>query len=1233
MHTVYLRRILLGLFVFLAATYMSEALLAQTASLQGTVLDPQERAVPGADVTLIQAETGTERVTVSDDQGGFVFAQVTPGAYSLRAELPGFKTVVTENVNLRVDTATTIDVQFTELGQVSEIVTVTGEAELLNKTDATIGNVLTPTQISRLPLENRNVANLLSLQPAITREGYVAGARSDQSNLTLDGIDVNEQQTGALTTVLRVTPASVQEFRVTTANPNATHGRSAGAQISFVTKSGTNDFHGGLYYSHRNTATTANNFFNNRVEGDPDNDGEPGLARPALLRHLFGGSVGGPISQDKVFFFFNYEGRKDRKQESVLRFVPLPSLGQGQVKYENTSGEIVTLGPDELNAIYPVGVNPLAIEALAAAAARYPANDTGEGDGLNTGGFRFNAPLPLDWNTYTAKIDFNLSSEHQFFVRGNYQWDHESFAPQFPDTPAPTFWNHPAGVAAVHTWTPASNVVNQFRYGLTRQAFSSQGDSDQNLIFFRFVFEPLDFSRTLSRVTPVHNFVNDLSWVKGKHSLQLGTNIRVIRNQRDSFSNSYDEAVTNPSFYDFSGAVVSDPIADLAPGSVSVYQNAATAVIGRFSQYSGNYNFGADGSLLAPGISTAREFATEEYEFYLQDTWRVRQDLTFTYGLRFGYSAPVYESSGFQVKPTTSLGRYFEQRVASSEQGTPFNDLITVDRAGPFYDSPGWYESEWDFAPRLAAAWSPSADSGFLRALLGDSGQTVIRGGFAMLYDRIGSALAVSYDLNNALGFSSSETISANTFNVTDRPAPPFTGFGQDVRSLPGLNVPDSLVFPLTVPDDEAQRIEIALDDTLTSPVNYNWDVSWGRELPGGLFFEASYLGRAARDLMATRDIMALNNLVDPQSGMDWYTAAGELAQLRLADTPFQDVPSLPFFENLFPEMFPFGNAVCGYEGELSSTQQTYCLVSRVDGLDILDWTFVQLLIDDDGIAPNMFFHPQYAALAAWSTVAYSDYHAGAFTLRERFGQDLTVDFNYTLSKSMDNASGLQNSAFYSAIILNPLRPDDNYAESDFDVRHLINANWYWHLPFGRGQALLPDIHPGLDALLGGWEFTGILRWNSGLPEFNPFDRAQWATNWNVQSNGVRVRDPRANPNKSGDNPNFWDDPTFAYQSYRNALPGETGDRNVLRRQGFVSVDFGLAKSFRMPYAEDHTLRFRWEIFNVTNTQRLGDILGTRNGLGLGIDPQDGEPPPTFGNINEIQGTPRLMQLGLSYNF
>ncbi len=209
-------------------------------------------------------------------------------------------------------------------------------------------------------------------------------------------------------------------------------------------------------------------------------------------------------------------------------------------------------------------------------------------------------------------------------------------------------------------------------------------------------------------------------------------------------------------------------------------------------------------------MPTTRNFATQAYEEYIQDSWKIRPHLTLTLGLRYSLEKPVYETKGFEVQPTVPLGTYFQQRIAASAQGTNFIDPIVIDRSGPANGGKPMYN--WDknnFQPRVAVAWSPNYSSGLLHALFGDSGKSVIRGGFALTNDYYGQALAVDWDLNNTLGFTSNYQTPANTYDTTaGNLGPLFTGFNQNIRSLPNVVVPGSLVFPLSQPLDEGERIE-----------------------------------------------------------------------------------------------------------------------------------------------------------------------------------------------------------------------------------------------------------------------------------------------------------------------------------------------------------------------------------------------------------------------------------------
>lgn len=1233
--------LLLGAGAFVAAQ-------SGTTTVNGTVNDAQGNNISGASVTLTNSEKGFTRTLMTTESGSFNFPLIQPGVYSLIIESSGFKKFSQEELKALVDTPTNITAVL-EVGNVTETVDVTGDnaESLLNTQDATVGNTIVAQQVLQLPVEGRDVLQLLTLQPGVTRDGYVAGSRSDQANVTLDGVDNNEAQTNSINEpVLRLNSEAVEEFRVTTLIANASQGRSSGAQVSLVTKGGTNEFRGAAFVDGRINSLAANDFFNNRA----------GIEKEQVKRNKFGGAIGGPIVKNRAFFFYSFEGQRDDRSVAVTRIVPLPTLGQGIVRFRNSAGNIVSLTCAQIATVFPNtgGCNPVALSALAAAAAQYPANDFDAGDSqtgslLNTAGFRFNSPIKSEENSHTGRIDFNINSKQQAFVRGNYIQDNLDFTRQFPDSAAPGLWRHPWGVVAGHTWTINNNLVNSFRYGLTRDAFTQRGDSTNNNISFRFVFSPNSFTRSLTRVTPVHNITDDISYIYKNHTFQFGTNLRFISNKRASSAAAFDSAVTNPSFYPGGGTSITNPINTFLQNSlgytingasVSPVQNAVSAVVGRYSQFNANFTFLRDGTLQAPGTPSEREFRTQEYDFYGQDIWKISQNLTLTAGLRYSYSRPVTEVNGYEVKPTIGLGELFRRRAEGAANGTPYNELVVLDVSGKANDKSPLYKPDYNnFQPRIAAAWSPDFGDNLFGRLFGRNNQSVIRGGFAITNDYFGQALAVRFDLNNTLGFSSSSATRANQFNLTTNVGPRFTGYDQSVRPLPGISVPTgNLTFPRQAPARSFPTgIEGGLDENLVAPIHYSWNATYERVLPAGLIVQFSYLGRKARNLLSSRDAAAIANFVDTQSGTDWYTAAGELETLRAAGTPISQVPQIAYFANLFPANL---SATLGCGSGLNQTQAVYALMVSCGTEYGNDWTSAQLDLSQLSSrfpGQHIFYQPQYGTLGAFSTIGRSDYHAFTTSIRQRLGTKLTADFNYTYSNSKDDGSALQTSGVTAGagFILNPFRQQDMYAPSDFDFRHIVNANAVYQLPFGRGESFFGNANRLADLFIGGWQLAGIFRYNTGRPISAPIDDARWATNWNVQSFTTRVRDVETCPVRGGSL--FGCDTTAAYRSFRNARPGETGERNAFRLPGYWVLDLGLGKTFEMPWGGKegkHKLQFRIEALNVTNTQHMGNTDGSRSGAGIGLDQQKtGVPPTNWYNFVDIQGAPRIMQYLFRYSF
>jgi hypothetical protein len=1274
-----------------------------TSTIRGTVTDPQGRVVSSASVRLTDVETNAVRTTKSTDAGSFVFDLIKPADYRLEVEATGFKKKVVSDVKALIGKPTENNVTL-DVGTVAETVEVNASSQeaLINTQDATLGNDFNSLQITQLPLEARSVVDLLSLQPGSTREGYVTGARSDQSNVTLDGVDINNAETGNseiprstnslviggldndrgdITTgpVLRLSSESTEEFRVTTANGNANQGRSSGAQINIVTKTGTNAWHGAASEFYRSRGFTANDWFNNHAT--------PVVARPPLQRNTFEGAIGGPIVKNKAFFFYDFSGRRDASSQTVSRTVPLASFGQGTMNYlyctdaacSSTQEASLTMNQVQQvytqNGIATTGINPTAISTFAAVASKYPANDITTGDQLNTGGFRFNAPTPVHLNAHVAKFDFNVTNRQDAFVRLQVQDDHQTLPQWLPGTVSPQVWEHSWGLAVGHTWTISNNWVNNFRFGLTRQAYTRGGDSTTNDTDFRFVFQPNGETHTISKVVPVHNFTDDLSWIHGNHTVQFGGNVRLISNSRTDFANAFGFAEENPDYYAGGGTSVVGAFTNYLttnglPGGVGAQSlanttevlDAASALIGRLTQYNADFTFAKSGALLPAGAPAVRDFATQAYDEYVQDTWKVHPNLTLTMGLRYSLERPVYETHGFETQPTMPLGQYLANRIAADKQGQNYFVPITIASSGPANGGKPLYN--WDknnFQPRIALAWSP------------DNGKTSLRGGFGLTNDYFGQALAVDFDVNNALGYTQVFNTHANTFDIggSSKPIGPlFTGFGQDVRSLVSVaagTAPTSLQLPATAPvfdglNTFGEQIQQSLDSGLHSPTEYVWNFTIERELPKGGLISASYIGRAGRSLLLRHDVAQFNNLRDPKTGVDWYTAGTALEKLRAKGTDISQIPALlpaninQYFNDMFPPQL--ASLLNNYEGLPCDPTQTQggfdCnwtnaqafLGYQTPNVGFFlgnDYTDVQAEMDLALVAsgfPARFMQPQYGALSTWATVGNSNYNALTFSYRQRLSS-LTMDFNYTWSHSLDDASGLQtetgfgNQQTNGAFIPNSLRQGDNYANSDFDIRHNINADVVWQLPFGKGKAFMGNAGQISDAILGGWQLSSIFRWNTGLPTgVSPTDQAQWATNWDVQSNSTPVVPIHTCPNKPANAaPKLFGSCGVdkVYQSFRNAYPGETGPRNYLRYPGYIDLDLGLSKSWKMPWNEGHQLQVRWDVFNVTNTQKLTGIADFAVAQDPGLNQQSA--PPDWSNFTQIQGQPRVMQIGARYSF
>src|SRR5438445_3906010 len=442
-----------------------------TTSVRGTVSDKTSASVGDAKGWLDKASQAFHREMQTSTTGEYEFLALPPGTYSLTIEKAGFRKYEQKNLQLLVNLPMTVNATL-EIGPTSQIVEVSALAATLNTTDASIGNAFGEDQVKELPLEGRNVPDLLSLQPGVaftgnrddvptfdTRNGAVNGSRSDQSNVTVDGVQVNDKDGHAFTSVLPVTLDSVQEFRVTTTNYNADQGSTSGGQVALVTKSGSNNLHGSAYEYHRNTYTSANDFFvkNGEIQncinsGTPLSDSSCNKA-PKLIRNIFGGSLGGPIKKDRLFLFANYEGTRRAEAQSQTVAIPSAAMKDGIIQYAcadpaacpggtatGISGQTYNLqagysavSPTQITNMDPLHLGPS--QAVLQYLNTFPAsNCNNAGDGVNYTCFNFSAPISDTENVYISKMDYNVTRDarHRISVTAALRNENNAGTPFLP---------------------------------------------------------------------------------------------------------------------------------------------------------------------------------------------------------------------------------------------------------------------------------------------------------------------------------------------------------------------------------------------------------------------------------------------------------------------------------------------------------------------------------------------------------------------------------------------------------------------------------------------------------------------------------------------------------------------------------------------------------------------------------------------------------------------------------
>jgi Carboxypeptidase regulatory-like domain len=1236
----------------------------QTSSLLGVVTDRNGAGIAGADVKLTDTKTAKERLTKTNEQGIYAFHKIAPGiGYTLSFSAQGFDTVVIKNITVGVGLAETQHAEM-PVGQVTNSTEVNSAgAGTLNITDASIGNVIDPRRLNELPIQIReSPAALLGLQPGVVGTnlgtgqtgtpratnilGSVTGARADQGNITTDGTDVNDQASGeAFRTIGNAPIDAIQEFRTVSAIPNAADGRSSGAQILLVTKSGTNQFHGSLREYNRTAATAANSFFNNRTIDPLTGQSIP---KPQLTRNQFGGNLGGPLylpgfsSKDRLFFFFDYEGRRDALGVPSLRIVPLDSFRSGNLAYLNSAGGISVLSPAQIAAIDPqaVGANQALLSLING---RYPrANDPTSGDGLNTGGFRFNSSSRRSANTYTSRIDLDATDNQKVFGRFNIVRTRQTdivntVAQQFPGDPeSGQIFVRDISFTGGHTWNISSSLANQVTLGLTRSVgnfnapfaptspniFGTPAPMNGGIFGGAFgIAAPFPNISIQSRRVPVPTIRDDLNWRKGSHDMAFGVSIKPIRT-RTVLVNDFNlvDLGIGGLLPALSPALrPADILMDPNNVGTSSYDSAFAFLLGRYTSAQTNFNYDRAGNPLPLGTGGARDYRYNEYEAYAQDSWRVRNDLTITYGLRYHYYPAPYEANGFQSGNNADLQSLLATRMQNAAAGISGNSaepFISYSPIGKGNNGPAAYATDRNnFGPRLSIVWNPSSQNGFLGRLLGDR-KTVIRAGGSVVYDRVSGGLVFLQDQFNYLFNNTVIT----PFGVIDPVAgvpdpvaslqmdPRFTGTGTAPQNpAPAITNPATPYVMGGVPfGTAAGQFNYALDQRFRTPYSMEYSFGFQREMPGNFILEMSYVGRQARKLFSQVDASQILDFRDPASGQFMLGAFNALqAQLQAGVAPTAVTPQ-PWFENQIG-----AGSTAGLAAAFPGLIQTGSTAN-----------IIPILFAQQALQPNVGMSAQFIADIFVTNLGSSSYNGMLTSLRKRFSRGLQFDFNYTVSHSVDNQSSISNTVF-GGLICDFRNPRACRGNSDFDVRHLINVNGIYELPFGRGRSFGGNTRGFLNALIGGWQVGGIFTYRSGLP----FNATTGAFPLSLGSESAAVLNSsdigalQQQINNAADGTiQFFSNQAAALAALSFPQHGSSGNRNVLRGPSFWNLDTSVLKNFSLPWSESQRLQFRWESYNALN-HNVFNLPNTNFSSSM------------FGQVTTSASASREMQFALRFEF
>ncbi len=1114
-----------------------------TARLEGFVLDPLSAAVRHARISALNVRTGIEAKSESGEQGEYVYPSLPPGEYSVLVEAEGFR--ASRHTGLVLNAAATVVENFQlQLGEAHESIVVSARAERVQSGDPELASTITLRDIAVLPQLGRDPDFLAAFQPGVQLErggvefAHFNGARRNSNDATLDGIDNNATYSGRLgLPQLAFNTDSVEEIRVITGNATAEYGRSAGAQVELITRSGGNRWSGSLFDYLRNTSLNANDFFNNSSR----------VARPKLIQNVFGGSIGGPLRHRRTFVLGNFQGWRTREEAVRNRIVLLPEAKAGIFRWIPQAGGAIQEFDIARNDPRGRGIDPL----VAANLALLPLpNNFDVGDGLNTGGFRFNNPSRTIENQTTARVDHNLSETHQLFFRLSLQ--HAEFAnptntmvdAPFPGQPPTLRVANRKGFAAGEDATLTPRLVNQVRVGWQSAPveFVYPSRLAGPMLLSNTWTDPLNTAFPSVTSSGAGVITDVVSFVRGTHTLKAGVNLRLVRQSPSDSAGIYPNVTfgtangnTVPAAIGPSGAIIS--VADRAR-----FENLYNDLLGRPGRVTQSF-YSNLREFQPGGTPRSRHYQMLEHAEFVQDDWKVRRNLTLNVGLRYETFGSPRERDGFQ---------------GALEQATR---ISTVWEASDLRILPGrqWYGTDrLNLAPRTGFAWNPGGDM-----------RTAIRGAWGVYYDRPDGSEMNTVDANTP-GFSQTVDVFPNLG-------------GSDLRVSEGIPRPQRPGTPVLQPPAFRQNTLGMFDPNIRTGYvqQYSFDVQ--RELWRNTVIETGYLGARGLKLMMPTFV----NQRRVQG--DFLGAFRELQNFRARGTAVSASNTLVrIFGSPAAAVAALGAGVVD-QGAVGSAADT------------VDRNFYQRYAAASISDYYLRNYPQFNNVILVTNDGRMYHDALRLTLRRNQGE-LKFAVNYTLSKTIDNLS------------MDPtlMRPIDSFnlrlsrAAGDYNRTHVLNSVLVCTVPVGKGRRFASHLPRLVEAAVGGWEVGALTIWQSGAPFTAISGRLTSGVDVTTWANYAGDRNTGA-VDRRGDGV-FWFAPeTVARFSYPGA--GEIGSsgRNGFRGPGMFNLDTSLVKSFRVTERQRATIR--GEMYNTFNNVSFAPPQNNLSVPGFGrISAQDGSP-------------------------